>query len=181
MRTKAKVAAAKARYAWRKGFPSRGVKASAAYRELEDLRRKNRGRLSPAIVLMAAKKPKSVLHKIIYKVRDVDAIRKYRAMLARDLLDAIRVIEVRILPSGDTEGMPPSRVFLRYEQPDGESGWGGRSEVLASPSARKYALIWALRATRSYRDRFSDILELRPVITEIDKLLIEYGNMEEEN
>lgn len=165
---------------WRDGFPSYGVPADVAVKELR-LIEKAAGVLNRDTVYAAVSKDKSnPLRAIVFARSDADVVKTHRLEACSDIISAVRY--VRVTHTGEPVG-EPRRVFVGHKSEDENNvldryrSYRGIKALRTMPKEYRYALVDALIAARSFRDRFMDIAECGPVCSEIDKLLAKYQSL----
>lgn len=167
-------------YAWRWGM---SVKAEVAGAELEKLQEEN-GRLTPAIVVGAAKADDNPLHPL-FDWNDQTAAESYRHQQAAFILRNLRINYIRKDSETDEPEMRQMRALVNVEQTpsdeDEEEGDGKPvepqrvylSSVVAfqNPQYRDYTLKQAKRELETWRNRYAAFKEFDSVIREIDAMM----------
>jgi len=133
----------------------RKIRDDEAAAELRRIQGERGGSLLPADVVEAASAPESPLHRF-FDWEDSEAAFKWRLHQARNLINAIVIVETR---SG-------REIFAFVSLVDDRQAGEGYREtlvVLADPDLRARALEQALREARSWAQRYADLQELSEV------------------
>jgi len=152
---------------WDSRFQTRSIDVKAAYKELESVRKKNKGKLTPGAVVNASRPKKAVLHPA-FTWDDFVAAEKYREDEARTVMSSIQVEYEQ--PSG--ESMPPVRALqVEYRQPinTGGASYAPTSEILSRRDSRDNLLLEALRDLSAFRRRYAILSELSLLIPVVDE------------
>jgi len=152
-------------YAFKNGYPKRGMDAQAIGYELEALEAKF-GVLSPGLVVEAAKKKRSPMHQA-FEWDDTKAAQMGRKRQAADLLGGIVVI---MEDSGE-----PVRRFIKVvtspENPDENvTGYVTLQTAMSNADQREAILKRAKGELQAFRRKYKGLQELAAVIEVIDGL-----------
>ena len=135
---------------------------------LEDLASKH-GKLTPELVLNAAKAKSSPIHGL-FCWDDSQAAIKYRLVQASEL---IRRVKVTIVSNGE-----PIRVRAYVNVRDGEESLSEQgvyvsiSDSIANPSYRDQLLKAARRDAIAFREKYSALAELAGVVAALDEFAV---------
>lgn len=145
-------------YRWRDGFPSKGIDAGAAAKELERIRKK-KGVLIPEEVVAEARKSRSPLHDA-FEWDDTEAANQYRLVQARSLVAAVEIVTT------DTEDQKPVRAFVHLS-----SAGGYQDTVLAlrTEPTRQEVMEKARREMESWVRRFGHLEEFAEIVAAADR------------
>jgi len=153
---------------WKGNFPSRGVAAKIAYKELESVRGKD-GNITPEAIIKRAKSARSPIHPI-FEWDDGKAAAQYRLRQARNMIGCIEVVRTvgpkvpmrayEVRNARPAESKKPRRVYDSVEQ------------VLADPAAKADLLAQAIRDAAYFRKRYHALQELSQVIAAFDGFLM---------
>ena len=130
--------------------------------ELDALRRKHGGLLSPAVVVKFAAGPKTALH-CRFTWDDSEAAQQYRLWQARQVL---RVVV--FMPEG-SETSVRAFVSLRDDR-NVEGGYRATVDVLSDAGLRRKMLAEALEELQVFERKYRLLSELAPVFKEADRL-----------
>lgn len=135
--------------------------------ELERLQRRNKGMLTPDVVVDAARDPESILHET-FDWDDTEAAHKWRLEQARQL---IRVV-VKFTVAPDTGKVYQVRAFTSLPA-DRSKGGGYRyiDTVLAEPNLRVQLLRAAKDDMERFCQKYATLTELADVFAAIDRVL----------
>lgn len=153
---------------WRSGYPSQ-VDASKAYVEIERIRQKNNGQITPEDVIAVAVKPRNVLHKA-FQWDEETAASEYRLEQARGMLRSFVVIR-------SEAPKEPSRVY-EIERIAAENDSEPRTvyrtteDILKDPVTRACLLQRALGELTSCQRKYRQLSELAVVFRAIDDVLV---------
>ena len=154
---------------WKNRFPSAGVSADVAHKEIEKIKAK--GDLTPEAVIDAARAKRNPLHKLFEWSDDV-AAEKYRLIQAGRVLRSLEVVyvdrpkeptrcyEVEVKKS---PGKPQPTIYTTHE------------EAVQDPIVRERLLAESIKALMQWRRRFRLLSELDRVFNAIDEVVDEIG------
>lgn len=150
---------------WKRGFRNK-IKAEIAYDELEKIKEKNGGVLTAGIVLFAAQKVRSPLHKQ-FEWDDTAAAEEYRLTQARSMLRSVEVV-YKEAPS-----VAPQRHYIPVTQQETQDAperkvYKTTAEILADPVARDELLGNAIRDAIAFRRKYAELQELAKVFHALD-------------
>jgi len=153
---------------WREGYPST-IDAKVAYQEIEKLRLKGEGAVTPEAVIDAASKKRNPLHPA-FDWNDATAAESYRMAQARGILRSIvvirkespkrpsRVYEIERIPA--TESEPNQTVYRTME------------DILRDPVTRADLLQRALRDLVSCQKKYGQLKELAMIFRAVEEALV---------
>lgn len=142
---------------WAKGtYLTKKVPAQQAYNELNRIKNRNAGELTPANVLDEARNENSPIHPC-FLWDDTEAAEKYRLTQARELIHSIRIIT-----DPDSDNRTESVAFISTRTEEGRA-YQDTDAVMADPDKRQMALADALNAIESLQRRFNHLEELAVV------------------
>lgn len=155
--------------AWKTNFPSAGVSAEEAYKQLEKIRSKE-GELTPEAVIENAKSNRSKLHKL-FEWDDTEAAHQYRMEQARRMLRSIEIVYKE-------KPKTPRRAFEIIEKKkrgsqDQRTIYSTTEEAMADPVSRDRIITEALRQLMAFRRRFHGLRELEIVFNSIEQAIDE--------
>lgn len=137
------------------------VDAQVAGDRLEQIRTRDGGKLKPERVVADARPKKSPLHDA-FEWDDSQAAERYRLDQASYLIRSITVI---IEKSPNTK---PTRAFVYFERPGGESHYNSVVEVLSHAELQAEVLARALKEAREWQQRYQDLEALAGVFAAIE-------------
>ncbi len=155
---------------WTKGSRMSGD-AFGCYKELESIKRKNKGVLKPNAIVDRAVNADNILHPI-FTWDDSEAAVKFRAEQARKLVRSIMVIRK---DKKDTVSRPERMYTSVSSSPVKETTnkvYVGIDEALSDPIMRDEVLSRAIREALAYRKKYAELSELAKVFTAIDETLL---------
>lgn len=138
-------------YQWRSGSRL-SIDAQMAGEEIEHLRKKANGQLSPATVVDAARNEKHILHPA-FEWDDGVAAERFREDQARGLIGAL---VVTIKPNGMAKTV---RAFVNVQQHDTQ-GYTSLAAALSDTDLRQQVVARALEELRLWEERYRDYVEL---------------------
>jgi hypothetical protein len=146
-------------YQWRSGarIP---VEAQAAGEEIEHLRKKANGALTPAFVVDAARDVRHTLHPA-FEWNDSEAAERYREEQARHLIGAL---VVTVKPAGVTRQV---RAFVSVHQNE-QQGYTSLPVAMSDAELRQQVIERALRELEQWRERYQGYVELADVFAAIE-------------
>ena len=103
-------------YTWRAGARI-NADAQKVGLELEKLQKKNKGKIKPADIVKAAKKPNSVLHEI-FDWDDTKAATEWRLSQARIMINSLRVDVVMVENPASEEKTSSVRAYVNVSSED---------------------------------------------------------------
>lgn len=155
---------------WRAGYRSK-ISAEVASDEIEKIKSRNEGDITPEMLVKAAKSRKSRLHPA-FTWDDTEASQQWRLHEARNMLGAIMIVY-------EESPKRPVRKYSHVSVSTKKSGKSGESEpskvyrstedALKDPETRVEILQRALNKLITIRQEFSQLQELGIVFREIDK------------
>ena len=168
-------------YEWK--FRSMGISAQAAGEFLETLSQQHNGRLTPQIIVDAARDENSLIHPC-FQWNDSIAAEEHRKQQARQLMGNLIVvhdtgnrqirtrsrvnIEITREPEEPTTAETPACVPPRRER-----FYLSVQDVMHDPESRDYLLDQARREIASYRRKYATLNELSLLFSAIDAFLDE--------
>lgn len=151
---------------WKPGSVHK-VDPEKAYKEIERIRKRNKGEVSPQSVVEAAKVQKNPLHKE-FEWDNKKAANKFRLEQARGLLRHLVVIRE------ETASGRPTRLYevdiSDQEDPPQPNSYFSLEEMLSTPDGRMTVLCRAKKELIAFRNRYADLEELAGVFGAIDNL-----------
>jgi hypothetical protein len=148
-------------YRWKPGYRSR-VRADVAGKAIEDVRRRNGGVVTPAVLVEAARAPRHPLHRA-FEWDDDAAAEKYREWQARSMLNSIRVV---IEDNGQEQRQV---VFVSVKTREVGRAYIPTSVVVSDVDYRAQALAEAFAALEGWRRRYRHLTELAEVFEAADR------------
>lgn len=146
-------------------FQFRDGDGLAIYEHLESLHARNRGRLTPEVVVKDATKASSPLHKY-FEWDDTKAAEKHRLEQARGL---IRTVVVRFNEDFDSE---PVRAFVSVKVGgDEQPSYQPTHVALTRPDLRGQLLNQAMDDMIKFRRKYNQLKELAKVLETMDETL----------
>jgi hypothetical protein len=130
--------------------------------ELEKIRHRHRGKLTPEAVVEAAKNPKSPIHRH-FEWNNSKAGHAHRLHQARILISAVIVIR------SDTA---PIRAFVHVTH---ELGYRDTEEALRDSEMREVVLARALREAEQWQARYERYAELAEIVKAIKRTSSKYS------
>jgi hypothetical protein len=152
------------KYEWKESYASAYKKAdpNKVGRELARIEKDN-GAILPAEVVAAAKKTSSAMH-CLFNWNDGSAAEKYREMQARNLIGAIRIVQVTVDRSTNEKTAKQVRLFINAAP---RTNTGYRSVVSITKTEERDAIVArARRDLESWMDRYYEIADLFGVLFE---------------
>ena len=154
-------------FAWRSGYHAK-IAADVAGRELERIRKKNKGTLTADLVAAEAKPKSNPLHPQVYDLGQRAAAVSYYRRNAQQLIGAIQIkheaapeIQTRAYQVSTMErGVEPNRSFAVFHSTE---------EMLRDPEGRQVLLERALAEVDSWRKRYQQLSELARIFEAIDR------------
>jgi hypothetical protein len=138
--------------------------ASAAIRQLAE----KHGTITPAIVLEAARKPKSPLH-AHFLWEDGEAAEKYRLLQAANLIRRIKV-EYMVGPERSVQIRAFHNVREEDESLTASGTYASAEEVMATDTYRDQLMRQCLRDIRAFREKYAMLEEVAGVLLAMDKV-----------
>lgn len=143
------------------------VEAQAAGERLETIRLRNRGSLTPAMVVKDARSEKSPLHPA-FEWDDRRAAEKYRLDQASYIIRSIAVV----VRNGDSEEPKVTRAFVSVTDEDDERQYTSVSVALTDPVLRAQVLEQATRELAAFEAKYSELEELAPVFEAFAQVMV---------
>lgn len=147
-------------YRWKEGVPL-SIDAQLVGDELERIRTRHNGRLSPEWVVHEAKSKRNPLHSL-FEWDDNVAAQNWRVDQARGV---IRSVEVVIEA---TEPAKPVRAFVSVVR-DKDRSYTSVAHAMSDPELRRQVLLTALKELEAWRDRYAELVELASVFAAIEE------------
>jgi len=150
---------------WKRGARI-NIDAEKAFNEFEKIKAKNGNKLTAGIVVIEARKSRSVLHKS-FEWDDAIAAEEHRLEQARKMLRSIEVVYE------DTPHIPPTRGYVtvtetaRKDAPE-RKVYLSTEDALKDPCARDEILGNAIRDALTYRRKYAGLSELSKIFVAID-------------
>ena len=151
-------------YKWKDGAHIR-INAKVAGAELERIRTKHRGRLTPKDVLDEAKSNVSPLHKH-FTWDDTKAAQQYRLQQAGELIRSIEVVVEQAKPAGRASGNV--RAFVSVKEGK-KRAYTSIADAMSDTDLRAQVLADALRELQTWRKRYEQLSEFSKVFAAIDR------------
>lgn len=157
-------------YEWQSGSRIK-LDPEAAGKQLEAIKKRSRGMLTPAAVLMDARPKKSLLHDY-FEWDDGKAAEHYREQQAGYLIRSlvVRVVEVK----GKSAARGPVRAFVSVQAND-KRGYVGVVEALSNTKMREQVLNNAMTELQGWRQRYNDLSEFSKIFRAIDNVQGDLG------
>lgn len=149
------------RYSWRPGSRI-SLDAEKAGKEMEDVRRKNGGALTPEALLERARSANSATHGH-FEWDDGKAAHQHRLSQAGELIRAIAIDVSR----SNVEPAKPIRAFVSVER-QGERSYTSTVHALSDADLRKQVLERAWADLEAWRQRHADLTEFARIFAAID-------------
>jgi len=149
------------RWMWRDGSHVR-IDADKAGKEMEDIRRRNEGRLTPEVVLERARSANSALHDH-FEWDDTAAAERYRLGQAGEL---IRSIQIDV--SRSNLETTPIRAFVNVQQ-GGSQHYTSTVHALSDKELRAQVLAKAWDDLEAWRRRHAELTEFAKIFATIDE------------
>lgn len=150
------------RYGWRPGSRVK-LDPEKAGREMEDVRRKNGGALTPEALLERARSANSATHDH-FEWDDTVAAHQHRLSQAGDLIRAITIDVVK----SNLEPPKPIRAFVSVER-QGERSYTSTAHALSDAELRKQVLDRAWADLEAWRQRHAELTEFAKIFAAIDQ------------
>jgi hypothetical protein len=153
------------KYAWRHGRFDAKADPNKVGPELERLRNKHGGVLTPKQVVDAAASRRSPLHAIIFEHGDTKSARLHRETVARSVLRTIRVIVT-------TDGEPRQRRIYVHVKKDEQRDAGYANIKTIDADSAEAVMEDARRGLAQWRARYKELSEHWPGLFDaIDEVL----------
>lgn len=149
------------RYSWRPGSRI-SLDAEKAGKEMEDVRRKNGGALTPEALLERARSANAATH-AHFEWDDTKAAHQHRLSQAGELIRAIAIDVSR----SNIEPAKPIRAFVSVER-QGERSYTSTVHALSDAELRKQVLEKAWADLEAWRQRHADLTEFARIFAAID-------------
>ena len=151
------------KYQWKAGARFK-VRAQDAGEELERLRDRFGGSLTPAGIIDAARARQSPIHKI-FEWDDSTAAQRHREWQARMLLNSIRAV---VVSAGSTK--PKSIIgYVHVNLPEEGNVYVATDRAMQNSDLREQVLQDALNSLAGWQRRYRHLNELRDVFRAIKK------------
>jgi len=158
---------AKLEVRFKRGFRLNGD-PGAIHGEIERVREKHGGEVTPELIVKAARRRGSALHgEFVWDDQEASAL--YRLAQARYVLRAIEVVRVDQDDSGVRVYETVRRVAATGD-PDADEGrsYMTRDDILADSDLREQFVERALGELRSWARKYCDIGELRDIVASVE-------------
>ena len=132
---------------------------------LEELRKKNKGKLTPPTIVRAAKPKKSPFHNC-FEWDDTEAARQHREEQARYLMRHIAVVYEE---KTDTKDEKTVRAYVNVRE-DGERAYQSVFVAMKDPVLKRQILLRALQEMDQFRKRYEELEEFQEVFIAVDKI-----------
>lgn len=149
------------RYAWRPGSRV-SIDADKAGREMEDVRRKNGGALTPDALLERARSANSAVHGH-FEWDDSKAAHLHRISQAGDL---IRAITIDVTHS-NVEPPKTVRAFVSVER-EGQRSYTSTVHAMSDAELRKQVVARAWADLEAWRERHRELTEFARIFSAMD-------------
>lgn len=149
-----------AKYEWKKGARLSG-NAQQVGRQLESIRKRNAGHLTPEMVVNEAQQSDALLHQY-FEWDNHEAADKYREVQAGHLIRAVVVI---VEPNGR---LKETRAFVSVTRDEGKS-YTSIAHAMSDDELREQVVRRARKELQTWRERYADYQELSSMFTAIDK------------
>lgn len=153
---------------WKKGYHSK-VDATIAYKEVEKIRKKNKGEITPENVILSAKAATSPIHDV-FEWSNVKAAKEYRLTQARKMTAAIEIIREE-LPARPTRAFEITRIKTPEGKKPTRKVYKTTEDILEDPVSRDELLGRAIREAISYRKKYHMLSELAQIFTAMDDVV----------
>lgn len=152
-------------YKWKPGAHLK-INAKVAGTELERIRTKHNGRLTPTDVLEEAKSRNSPLHKA-FEWDDTEAAHKYRVQQAQYL---IRSIEVVVVPQKGKATATNVRAFVSVKR-ERDRSYTSIAHAMSDAELREQVVAQAGKELQEWRHRYEKLSEFSKIFAAIDRSL----------
>ena len=130
-------------------------------KELETIRKRNKGVLRPEDVVKFAKDKKTALH-TQFEWSDTKAAKKYRLYQARQV-----ILQVKIIPHPEAGTVTRAYVSLKDDRTMPGGGYRAVVDVLTDADRRAALMREALEELVVFRQKYKTLSELEPVFAAI--------------
>jgi hypothetical protein len=153
---------------WASGYQAK-VEAAVAYKEIQRLKKKHGGTITPAILAVEAAKKSNPLHPEIYDRSPKEAAAEYYRIRAGHVM---RAVVIRAADTPDTCVRAFTPIVREAAEDDAEDGrgfaWVSMEEAMKDPEKRKQVFQRALAELRACRKKYATLKELVSVWRAID-------------
>lgn len=150
------------RYAWRPGARVK-IDANRAGREMEDIRRRNDGELTPALLLDRARSQNSATHEH-FEWDDTTAAHLHRLDQARELINSITID----VTHSNVEPTKTVRAFVSVER-GGRRSYTSTAHAMTDSELRAQVLATAWRELLAFRQKYEGLEQLAKIFAAIDE------------
>jgi hypothetical protein len=144
-------------YRWKPGAVVK-IDAGVAGREMEKIKTRNGGKLTPDILLAEAAAPKSPLRKH-FEWNDARAAHAFRLEQAGYMIRSIEVY-VPMRPKGEEVAM---RAYVSVTSDEEDRSYISIVDALSDPGTRAQVVSRARRELEAWRDRYAELSEFAAV------------------
>lgn len=155
-------------FAWKSGYPTRGLDAQMVGEELEAIRERHGG-ITAEVVVDEARPEDAPLHPA-FEWDDKIAAEEYRKEQARNLIRAV------VIRRPEAEERVPIRAFVTVREEAGNTVYTSTVAALSDEELRRQVLERALRELNAWRRRYDDLAELAEVLAAADRALETVGS-----
>lgn len=148
-------------YQFKLGARQFPVEAQVVGEELETLRVRNNGHLTPRAIVDDARPPDAPLHQL-FQWDDAKAAEAYREVQAQEVLRSVVVQIPERPPTAD-----PVRAFVSVRV-EHQPVYTSVGVALADDAMREQLLAQAMRELTGIRERYKELSELAALFTQID-------------
>lgn len=153
---------------WKARFPHRNADPVKVHQEVEVLRKKNGGTVSPGDLVHKARSPKSAMHRI-FEWDNGAASDQYRLIQARRVLRSMEIVYLD-KEVGPTRAWEIIEKKKRGTDNKTQTLYSTLEETMADPGARESLLAEAIGQLMAWRRRFRMLNEFDRVFGAIDLL-----------
>ena len=151
-------------YTWKNGSFLK-ADAQEVGETLEELRKKNNGKLTPPIIVRAAKPKKSLFHNC-FEWDDTKAARQHREEQARYLMRHIAVVYEEKTETNEEKTV---RAYVNVRE-DGERAYQSVFVAMKDPDLRQQILLKALQEMDQFRKKYDELEEFQEVFVAVDEI-----------
>jgi hypothetical protein len=153
------------KFKWKAGSRIKRINPQKAGERLEQIRRRNRGRLEPEGVVADARPKSSPLH-VIFEWDDTAAAAQYRIVQARLLIRSIEVVRIESIDCPQN-----TRAFVSILQRGDEMrSYISTRDAMYDVEYRAQVLEDAKAELIRFKQKYAGLIELAEVIAAIDKV-----------
>lgn len=157
---------------WKNAVSSAGIAARDAYDEIERIREKHGGQVSPQDLVAESKGSDAVLHPY-FEWSQRKAADEFRLLQARRLMRSLVVVYAE-RPDSPTRAYEIS-VKKDRKDPVSRTIYVTSESAMKSPEVRDRLITEAIRAMMEFKRRFQVLHELRDVMSAIEEAITSIG------